>query len=507
MHTIRFRLKTTPYDVYELDRRFRYVWHIHNQIVKHSVKLIEDLRKDEIYRQLLDEYNKENISDEEKKSVSKKLTEVRERYHLTEANLQSYAKVMQRNGKHLVTSQQVQVEASRVYDGVCKVLFSDGKKLNYKKLNQFHSIGGKQATNGVRINERYHNSLPASVKPVFEDEIEFLGLHIAIDIDYEDPYVIQSLNNKLKYCNIVRMIFPDGWHYYVDLVLDGVAPKRHPYKEAVQGMDPGVSTIAVVSDEAVMLEELAPCAKNYDKLIAKLQRKIDASKRQYNPENYNPDGTIKKGHHKWILSKTCKKNMLLLRVIRRKQSASTKQSHEELANRVIENGNVIYVEAMNYKALAKRSRKKTEKQNKVSKITTKKGETRHVRKNKRKRRYGSSIRARSPGMFNVILDRKAKQCGGHVFKIDTKTFRASQYRHDTDSYEKVSLSCREKEIAGYKVQRDLYSAFLIRNTDSTMEHADRKKCLAKFDDFVRHQNEYITAMKDNGITYKACFGF
>ena len=35
----------------------------------------------------------------------------------------------------------------------------------------------------------------------------------------------------------------------------------------------------------------------------------------------------------------------------------------------------------------------------------------------------------------------------------------------TDTYEKIPLSQREKKIGNRKVQRDLYSAFLIRNTD------------------------------------------
>lgn len=60
------------------------------------------------------------------------------------------------------------------------------------------------------------------------------------------------------------------------------------------GIDPGVSTIAAVSDTACILEELAPDADVYEKQIHKLEQHMDASKRISNPDNFNPDGTVKK---------------------------------------------------------------------------------------------------------------------------------------------------------------------------------------------------------------------
>ena len=35
---------------------------------------------------------------------------------------------------------------------------------------------------------------------------------------------------------------------------------------------------------------------------------------------------------------------------------------------------------------------------------------------------------------------------------------------------------REKKIGNRKVQRDLYSAFLIRNADLDFKHPDRERC-------------------------------
>lgn len=83
--------------------------------------------------------------------------------------------------------------------------------------------------------------------------------------------------------------------------------------------------------------------------------------------------------------------------------------------------------------------------------------------------------------------------------MNTKTFKASQYNHDTDKYEKVPLSQREKEINGVLVQRDLYSAFLLRNADSTLKKADKEQCEATFHHFVTMQNQLLKDMQAKGI--------
>ena len=72
---------------------------------------------------------------------------------------------------------------------------------------------------------------------------------------------------------------------------------------------------------------------------------------------------------------------------------------------------------------------------------------------------------------------------------------------------KVPLSQREKVIDGHTVQRDLYSAFLILNTDDTLKHPDRDKCISTFGGFVKRHDELISEMKKDNISMKQCFGF
>ncbi|KFD41985.1 hypothetical protein DK28_0202035 [Peptococcaceae bacterium SCADC1_2_3] len=63
-----------------------------------------------------------------------------------------------------------------------------------------------------------------------------------------------------------------------------------------------------------------------------------------NPDNYNPDGTIKKGRRKWKNSKEYIKTRLKLFELFRRQSAHRKSLHGKMINDILRHGNEIYIE-------------------------------------------------------------------------------------------------------------------------------------------------------------------
>ena len=70
-------------------------------------------------------------------------------------------------------------------------------------------------------------------------------------------YVWESLKGKISYCNIKRLMFSSGWRYHAEIVVSGAAPTRVSIGTSTMGIDPGVSTIMAVSEDACVLEELA----------------------------------------------------------------------------------------------------------------------------------------------------------------------------------------------------------------------------------------------------------
>lgn len=522
MHTIRFLLLTTKEDDRILEKRFRMLWHIHNQTVKYAQKQLHKLMRDRAYIDVRKEYGalkpeaeklqkRLDEAEAQKKpakpgersrmeAMQKLLNELEaimsertEFFCLTKTGLESYVKVMQRRFKKHISSQQAQKEADRVYAGVQKVLYENGKFIHLKKLDDQRSISQKGSTNGIKID-------------MDANTVNWLGLTIPFRVNKKDPYVVESIGHQLKYGEIVRLPFKSGWRYYINLYLDGDAPKKLCVSSGLTGIDPGISTMASVSEKAVSLKELAPLSDRYNKEIARQQRLMDQEKRALNPDNYDADGKIKKGKHDWVISNNCRRHQRRIRELYRKKSASTECSHNRQANELlVNNGNCFLIEDMTYAALQKRSRKPAKRQEKATVVKDKNGKEKTVRKCKKKKRFGKSLNDRSPSLFIAILTRKAEQYGRKVVKIDTRSFRASQYHHDTDEYIKAALSDRWKTIDGHEIQRDLYSAFLILCSNPSGTAPDRDLCNLMFERFVTMHDAFIKATaKEN---HPACFGY
>ena len=98
-----------------------------------------------------------------------------------------------------------------------------------------------------------------------------------------------------------------------------------------------------------------------------------------------------------------------------------------------------------------------------------------------------------------LLQRKLEAAGGTYHEVNTVTFRASQYNHETDTYRKKKLSDHHCTIHGQWVQRDLYSAFLLMNSDASLEHTDRSRCIAAFETFLQAHNTCISENRVGGI--------
>ena len=317
MHTVQLLLKPSKYERHEIDRRFRALAHLHNVCVKHARKCMIRLQHDKRYAELKQLYNgllkKEKLSKKEKsqkKEFAKQLKDRRIELGLSKSALERYLKVCGKRFSRLLSSQQVQVEADRVWCGVENCLFGNGKGLHFKKFMDFDTIGGKSNKNGARFDRdtMYVNWLGLSFKCYLPKSESILS------------YVWESLKGNIRYCNIKRLMFSGGWRYYAEIVLRGDAPTRVSTGESTMGIDPGVSTMAGVSEDTCILEELAPDVIQYEKEIQKISQSMDRSRRMNNPNKYNEDGTIRRSNRApWKNSKNYIKMRRILKSLYRKK--------------------------------------------------------------------------------------------------------------------------------------------------------------------------------------------
>ena len=399
-------------------------------------------------------------------------------YGLTEYSLHEYVKFMQYHFRKNVDSFTAQKIATRCFKAFQKLMFRQANKVNFKKYGEMNSIEGKSNKTGIKFKE---------------NTLTWNGLEIPAIVGRNDTYAQMALMNKIKYCRIVRKFIRGKYKYYVQLILDGFPPTKinnqtNEVKNGIGddrvGIDIGTQTIAYTSKCDVKLLELAPEIDNIEKEKRILQRKLDRQRRANNPNKYNDDGTIKRGNKdKWIKSNKYIKAQNELREMQRKQTDIRKQSHEKLANYIISLGSEIYVEAMNYSDLQKRSKKTT--------INKKTG-----RFNKKKR-FGKSLASKAPSMFLTILDNKLKWHGKKLLEIDTFRIKASQYNHVQDRYIKKDLSERWNYFGEFKIQRDLYSAFIIMCTKENLKETDKDLCKKEFDNFKKLHDEEIIRIKNS----------
>ena len=220
MYTVQLPLKTTEYEEHIINKRFHALSHIHNVLVKHAKKCLNHLFHDESYLSLRQEYGsllkKDELSFEEKrrkKQLSSEMKTMIRSYGLSEYDLQSYIKLSAKQFRKCLSSQQVQKEASHVWKGIESIFYKNGKALHFKRFRDFDTISGKTNINGLK----FHKETVS---------IEWLSLEIKCKLPKDSDYIYEALNAEISYCELKRMMFPNGWHYYVIIYFRSEAPQK-----------------------------------------------------------------------------------------------------------------------------------------------------------------------------------------------------------------------------------------------------------------------------------------
>lgn len=459
---VQFPLRTEKYQEDILNKRFEIGRKIYNSLVTVSQKRYKEMIKTRKYRNLMSMLTGNKKSD---KPILKQIDQIRKEYGLTEYSLHADVKEMQKHFKKNVDSFTAQKIATTLWKSYDKLFYGNGKRVYYKKYGDMNSLEGKSNSTGIRL---------------VDEHLIWNGLNIPVVIDWNNPYEYQAMQSEISYCRIIRKFVRNKYKFYVQVVFKGTPPTKfnketgeikHSLGEGDVGLDIGTSTIAISSNTDVKLLILADKVQNIEDEKRRLSRKMERSRRATNPENYNEDGTIKKQGSKkviWNKSNHYVKYQNQLKELYRKQADVRKYQHECLANYIVFLGRNIYIEQMNFAGLQKKAAK-TEKNDSG--------------KSKRKKRFGKSLANRAPAMLMTIINRKLACYELELIEINTFKAKASQFNHMTDEYHKKSLSQRWNDLNGIKIQRDLYSAFLIMNISDDLESFDIEKCNDRFDNF------------------------
>jgi hypothetical protein len=359
-------------------------------------------------------------TEEERKIRSEGFDEIAKRYNFSDAAIQSYTKIIRKSwiAKHsdAVLAQKL---ASRAFNAVFKLITGEAEKVQFKRNGGLNSLEGKSNVAAIMWKN---------------NRIEWNKLTLRAIINAKDEVVQHGLSSRVKYVRLVKKTIRGNPLFYAQLICEGIpfVKEKNEVKHGKIGIDIGPSTIAIVGDKNARLDLFCRELDDKQREIRKLQRKLDRQRRANNSNNYNTDGTIKKGCKlEWNNSHGYIETRTMLAELRRKQAEHRKSLQGKLANEIVRQGNEIYLEDISYKALQKN--------------------------------YGKSVGFRAPSSFVTKLEKKVIVSGGDVIKFSTQTTALSQVCQ-CGKREKKKLSKRwHKCECGVTSQRDIYSAFLARN--------------------------------------------
>ena len=404
--------------------------------------------------------------------------------------------------------------AEDIWRGVEKVLYEDGKMIHFQKRGDLPILRAKQIERIITV-KNLDNHLVLSCggitfSPIIKDRfhqdevdavLHYLENPSAVDeeavrVFQESGYVTDTYRPcyaALK-CEKIR----EKLRVFIHLTIEGKAkPKfnkdgsyRHKYGTGVIGCDIGTQTIAYTSDKECPLKNLAErgnAISKSERLEKLLMRKLDRSRRKMNPQNFNEDGTVRKGFMKWAFSKNYIRERKKLHDLQRKNSINRHLAIREDVNNIRSLGDVFITEPGNAKKLMLKAKKATANE-KTGKIN-------------RKKRFGKSIRNRCPGYFQSHVKDVFLLTGGKYFEVPYD-YRASQYDHTNGEYVKRKLSKRMFSLSdGTTVQRDLYSSFLLYNAsfdDTGQLIIDEMNCINSFISINRMHEEEIERIRLSG---------
>lgn len=459
--------------------------------------------------------NNKKLLEDDKKLISNQLEDIRIDFNIFKSYYTKKAEFLYKNIFTNLNSILALKVVDRCWLQFEKLMFkSKTKKIKFKKYGFLPSLEGKQAERCIVLKQKqdklYINALGESFDlKIKNNDIYIKNLLELIKVYMNDSENIENINinrvtNGQKPLDTYRIIFNrivikrirGKFRFYVQILYEGRPWKldkngnlKNKQGTGRIGIDYGTSTIAVVSESKVIYKNLAEEANNLkglERQLKILQRKMDRSRRSTNPNCFNSDGTYKKGTKIKVKSRNYKKILKQFREINRKLSCIKKYEIGRDANIIRSLGDQIYGEHMNFQGLAKRSKNTTVNRN-TGKIN-------------KKKRFGKSISNRCPGLMVSTLKNKF---GNGYHEVNTWEFKASQYNHITNTCIKKKLSQRIQELdyngETITIQRDLYSAFLLMNSNNTLDKPDLNLCNITFENFIVNHTICINNLKANNI--------
>ena len=475
-----FELIAGNQEINFLEKRFNTGSNIYNLCLDRCIKQLNKLKRDNEYRKSVKalrtvnrKLEKKNLPQDEIKrlkeikiSCTNKIKELEKEYQFTENDIQKYAKVPREFIGNILNSNIVQKIASTSFDAVKKIQYGKAKKVKFKRKGEI-SLEGKNNKTGF-------------IFDISTMKLK-LGKKLFCNLKTIDERQQNCFKNRIKFCRVLKRYIRGKKRYFLQIVFEGMPETDFQIGEGEVGLDIGTSTVAISSDNEVKLLKLSETEYEARK-IRILQRSLERKRRMANPDNYDENGKVKNKRKEWKLSQNYFRELNKLKEIYRKKRVKDDQHKNILVKFILSQGDTVKTEKTSVNSWKNKSKKTVINKNNGKTIS--------------KKRFGKSVNNNAPGALKRKLSEKLSYFGKKLVEINTFKTKASQFNHISQEFKKCSLEVRFKELVqGIVVQRDLYSAFLIKNVENLSEY-NIEKINQQFDEFYEKQLKEVKRIKN-----------
>ena len=287
-----------------------------NELVGLMKKNHDQLMRTKKYRKLRELYGGTEDKDK-RKDLARQLNEMQAEYNIT----WDFCRIsmIPIGKKYGIDAIFALTKAEDVWRGIEKCLYGNGKSIHFSQYGELPCIRAKQINRGITL-------VPKIIRGKYR-----VYLHLTIEGKAKPKY-------------------------------DKFGNPRHKYGKGIIGADIGTQTVAYTSDTEVGLKNLSERGNSIQKsehLERLYYRAMDRSRRTTNPQNYNPDGTDKKGRKTWKYSNHYKKIKAKHSELCRINAVNRQLAINEDTNHLRSLGDVFVTEPKNAGKLMKRAKETT----------------------------------------------------------------------------------------------------------------------------------------------------
>ncbi len=390
MSVITVPLKTRIYEEDIINKRMEICRKIYNNMLRDKLKALRRMEHDKDYissKEIIMSVYKTNNESERKKI--KKSQEYKAAQEMQKAKMREYGfsefdfiscsyeytKPFASNITSTVASYSI---AKPMWKAFERYFFSDGKTIHFKSYESLNTVAsdGKAGLKLVGSNRKStrNPSSPFGLSIMYGSNRGGKVITMPLIVNEKDLYMQEMICHNIKIVRLLRKKINGRYKYYAQLTVDcppaikfdrNTGEIKNPINNGNVGIFIDTRKITICSKNGVKQIDLIDKKQiEMENIIADINRFLDTSRRISNPENFNEDGTVKKGiivegrrtKLRWNNSNNYIKARNKKANIQRKLAEQRKVRAGEIANIILAEGNNIICNKYNFKAAQMRKK-------------------------------------------------------------------------------------------------------------------------------------------------------